>query len=511
MAKYGLLYYKDTDNIGDDIQSYAASRFLPQIDYLIDRENILGFIPDTNEKVKVIMNAWYIHNKYMFGISPFIYPLFISMHLKKYPYVDGITLGSDYFTPSIIDIFKEYGPIGARDYQTSELLSDLNIENYFSGCLTLTLEKFKGLKKEDYICAVNITKEELKILKKKTKKKIIEINQDLEPGSLSDLSWEERKKRVEELLKTYQKASFVVTTKLHCALPCIALGTDVLVLYDEKFNDRMKTFKEYFNYIPREDFINVDITQIKNSDKYLTIRNKLIKSCKNFIASDYDTKTDIDPLTYQKMYTLINEKVTLMDNNIKNLGILYREECHKSDIIIKENNKYKSQINELEKENEELKNTLDNIYNSKSWKLVSILRKIKHSPKNLVSKKYIKVTDISTDNNKLIIKYEIEGPAKKFFEPNQNFEIDYDFNLNDTNKSLLVIPFLSLFLPVAWITKTDIIIDEIDEDFYNNIEKIRASLNEMYNNEFKKIKIKYGKIVKNKNQQKNSSIFFSGG
>lgn len=26
--KYGLLYYKDTDNIGDDIQAYATSRFL---------------------------------------------------------------------------------------------------------------------------------------------------------------------------------------------------------------------------------------------------------------------------------------------------------------------------------------------------------------------------------------------------------------------------------------------------------------------------------------------------
>lgn len=37
--KYGLLYYKDTDNIGDDIQTYAASRFLQRVDYLIDRKN----------------------------------------------------------------------------------------------------------------------------------------------------------------------------------------------------------------------------------------------------------------------------------------------------------------------------------------------------------------------------------------------------------------------------------------------------------------------------------------
>lgn len=36
--KYGLIVFKNTDNIGDDIQSYAQSQFLPHIDYVIDRE-----------------------------------------------------------------------------------------------------------------------------------------------------------------------------------------------------------------------------------------------------------------------------------------------------------------------------------------------------------------------------------------------------------------------------------------------------------------------------------------
>ena len=247
MTKYGLLYYKDTDNIGDDIQSYAASRFLPHIDYFIDRENILGFIPNDNENVKVIMNAWYIHDKYKFGISPFITPLLISMHLKKFPYEDGLKIESTYLNSSILNTFKKYGPVGARDHNTCEMLNELGIENYFSGCMTLTLEKFEDIKKEEYICAVNISNEELEILKSKTNKKIIEINQDIEMGSLSVKTWEERKQNVVKLLKLYQGAKFVVTTKLHCALPCLALETDVLVLYDEKFNDRMQTFKERSN------------------------------------------------------------------------------------------------------------------------------------------------------------------------------------------------------------------------------------------------------------------------
>lgn len=31
--KYGLIYYRDTDNLGDDILSYAGRRFLPKVDY----------------------------------------------------------------------------------------------------------------------------------------------------------------------------------------------------------------------------------------------------------------------------------------------------------------------------------------------------------------------------------------------------------------------------------------------------------------------------------------------
>ena len=60
--KYGLLYYKDTDNIGDDIQTYAQKQFLPRIDYLIDRESLNLFVPNEKEKVATIMNAWYLHN-----------------------------------------------------------------------------------------------------------------------------------------------------------------------------------------------------------------------------------------------------------------------------------------------------------------------------------------------------------------------------------------------------------------------------------------------------------------
>ena len=46
----------------------------------------------------------------------------------------------------------------------------------------------------------------------------------------SDVSWEERAGKVEELLTVYQNATCVITSRLHCALPCLALGISSFVM-----------------------------------------------------------------------------------------------------------------------------------------------------------------------------------------------------------------------------------------------------------------------------------------
>ena len=47
--KYGLIVFKETENIGDDIQSYAAIKYLPQVDYYIEREKLDEFVPENEE------------------------------------------------------------------------------------------------------------------------------------------------------------------------------------------------------------------------------------------------------------------------------------------------------------------------------------------------------------------------------------------------------------------------------------------------------------------------------
>lgn len=133
--KYGMIYYHKTDNLGDDILSYAGKQFLPQVDYYIDRESLDVFTPETKEYVAAIVNGWYLHYHYTFQPSPYLIPLFIGTHFSKdqkifndYSYLDG----------NVTDYLKQHAPIGCRDFHTMETLHQKGIDSYFSGCLTLT-------------------------------------------------------------------------------------------------------------------------------------------------------------------------------------------------------------------------------------------------------------------------------------------------------------------------------------------------------------------------------------
>ena len=49
--KYGVLWRKTTKNIGDDIQSYAESVWLPSVDYMVDIEELDSFKAEDDEPV----------------------------------------------------------------------------------------------------------------------------------------------------------------------------------------------------------------------------------------------------------------------------------------------------------------------------------------------------------------------------------------------------------------------------------------------------------------------------
>ncbi len=318
VVKYGVVLYQDTDNIGDDIQTYAAYQFLPRVDYVIDRERLSSFVPEHDQEVvKVIMNGWYNHHKYSFLPSPYIDPLLISMHFSSNDLI--LNPGHKFLEGYSRDALMKYAPIGCRDLNTQKVLNSLGYDTYFSGCATLTLDTIGKKEMKDYICAVDMKPEIVAHLREVMGCEIKEISHWLIEFSSSDLSYEEkqkeiheytmksyderaklvsshaslsfeeRMKKVEELLQIYQNAKLVITDRIHVALPCIALKTPVLLIYYEHNADRIATFKEYIVHCTEEEFFTYNkekLEQIENKNKYKEIRKNIKAKIKSFLEKE---------------------------------------------------------------------------------------------------------------------------------------------------------------------------------------------------------------------------------
>ncbi len=396
--KYGLMVFNKTRNIGDDIQSYVAMKYLPTIDYYVDRENLDSFISNSNEKVAVIMNGWYIHHTMNWPPSPYIKPLPISMHFTTRDFWD-IKDEQIHLCGYGEEYLKSISPIGSRDTHTLKLLSEKNIKTEFTGCLTLTLEKFNDVQKKNYICAVDVSSKVVEKLKKITNLEIKEITHIVLENYYT-LSWEERVKNVEELLKIYQGAQYVITSRLHCALPCIALGTSVLIIHDKYNDDRFKDYLKFIDFCYEEDFLKDNyvldfLNHVNNKNEYIKLRDNLNLRCRNFIQEcEKNNNNELLPdinlyLNYvipkfnwfKQLALNLEEKLKVHEkNNIIDKEII----TEKDDVInsLKTNidilqNESLDKIQELSKISEDLSYKLEHIQNSKCWRICKKLYKIR--------------------------------------------------------------------------------------------------------------------------------------
>lgn len=288
--KYGLIVYFNTDNIGDDILSYAAEQFLPRVDYIIDRENLDIFVPDAQEQVAVIMNGWYLHHKSHWPPSEYLYPLLLGIHFSNNQF-EGIV--DEHLDGLGREFLEKFQPVGCRDSSTLVKMEQRQVEAYFSGCLTMTIKQFPNVEHTGRYILVDVPKavSDKVIFEKGSENVEIITHYTTEEYISSD--WAERKSRIEELLKKYQGAELVITTRLHCLLPCMALQTKAILLTEQNADtlERMGDYIKMANHCTIDDFINgnynwQDISS--NPDMYIMYRNDLAKRCNEFVSKCED-------------------------------------------------------------------------------------------------------------------------------------------------------------------------------------------------------------------------------
>lgn len=320
--KFGLLTYPATPyyNVGDYIQSLAAEQYIPSVDELVKREKLKSY---DGMPINMIMNSWYMYNTEEFPPSPKINPLFVSFHLNAK--IKDKILGS----MANVEYLKKHGPIGCRDLYTHQSLQSADIPSFFSGCLTTTLDikyKWEGERKgvvladpvvslpnkntikyslKHFLKAVitgNIFRlgERRKLLNKLISKEILNDAEWLHhklPGKHSE---EERFKEAKRFLSKFAKAELVITSRIHCALPCLALGTPVIFInygfFNESDQSRFQGITDLFNTVNIDKNGNIQAnfdfgsnekitlnTIQSNPDRHVQYANELKKICKMFV------------------------------------------------------------------------------------------------------------------------------------------------------------------------------------------------------------------------------------
>lgn len=237
--KFAVIGYPHSINTGDEIQSIAAARLLPRVDYYLPREALDQV--DNREEIKLICNGYFMYKPEHWPPAPNIKPLFISMHVAR-------SLGAHkYLADSRLkDYYRMYGSVGCRDHITLSLFQEQGIESYFSGCLTLTLgDLFRKETRNQEILFVDpfvndvgreYSKRVINEIVPKDLLENVELITHMRSGT--DFSVEERNTSALRLLERYATAKLVITSRLHCALPCLAFGTPVYFLdfgYSQKY------------------------------------------------------------------------------------------------------------------------------------------------------------------------------------------------------------------------------------------------------------------------------------
>lgn len=266
MPHFGLLVYpslRGRFNVGDYVQSLAADQFLPRVDHLIERER-LDSAP-APDGTRLILNGWYMHDPDRWPPAPGIDPLITSFHINR-------SAAESLASADSIRYLKAHGPVGCRDLETLELLRRHDIEAYFSACLTLTLKRknfdrgvgvrngvllvdpVPGLIDARHMIADPV--ELARALKNSGLDRPAQLRAVLRAVVAPDLlrrakflthdlrarfrSHERRFDLARRRLALYANAELVITSRIHCALPCLAFGTPVIFL-NSSTNDDVST------------------------------------------------------------------------------------------------------------------------------------------------------------------------------------------------------------------------------------------------------------------------------
>ena len=357
--RYGVIWHPASTNLGDDMQTLAASRLLPRVDRTLDGERLDEPPMPAGEDIVTLLSGNVLRSRFHWPPHPSLRPVCLGLHVSRED-VWGSRL--DAMEGLGLDYLRRWGPVGCRDEATAALLNGLHVESYVSCCLTLTLERPADVpRRQRYICCVDVPEKAVESLRRYEKAAHVEVRElthHLPPEAAKE-TYAERMWRAEDTLRTYAGAAWVVTRRLHCALACLAMEVPVLLLYNSGYEDtrRFSPMDGFFSVASVEDFTasvnrNGFPSLAENPGKYLAWRRLLLEKAAEGIrraeeapAVPAPTQADIAAWQRRELVALAKasaEKIARLEQDQYDLihdkfGLLLTEDsvkCHIQDCLI---------------------------------------------------------------------------------------------------------------------------------------------------------------------------------
>ena len=261
MLKYAEMVYGPNQiethqygNLGDWFQTYAMDYIYKSISIQddlivrIDRNRLSSY---SGEACILPMQGWFgrVGGIETYPLSSHITPVYLGYH----------SVDPRHYSSLAVKTIKGHEPVCCRDEATCEMMRRKGIRAYLTGCTTVVFPKRSEQKKGTKVFLVDAPSGIEDYMPDYLKDNIEYLTQEVPYLSKS---FDDEVARLDSLAKKQLKrysdeARLVITSRLHCAGPCLGMGIPV-ILARKYFDERYGWIEKYLPLYTPDRFSQID-------------------------------------------------------------------------------------------------------------------------------------------------------------------------------------------------------------------------------------------------------------
>lgn len=245
--------YSSTCNLGDIVQTFAIDLIYQRMG--VSADDIINISVEElgsyqGEEVILPIDGYFKYSKACpaFPTSKYIRPVFLGVHAPSKEYM------------RYSEFWSANGPIGCRDEATMAAMRKWGYDAYLTGCMTVLFPKRVLAPKQPHVFVVDAHPAIFKYIPENLKSYTEFVSQEIKVDLLEDKVHAAIKNETitKQLYDRYRdEATLVITSRLHCAAPCIAMGIPTIVVKNG-FDNRFGWIDKFIHLYTMDEFDAID-------------------------------------------------------------------------------------------------------------------------------------------------------------------------------------------------------------------------------------------------------------